>query len=86
MKDSITKVALSAALAVIGTGAAAWMVFGQDKVSRMEMHTYVQDKLLPVGRLEKSVEKLVETQKELLIEQRVLVQRFDDFLNDQEGD
>jgi len=78
----LSKLALAACLAMIGTGATAWFVFGQDKVTRPEMKEYVTDQLVPVGKLERSVEKLVATQQELLVEQRVLVERLNLYLED----
>jgi hypothetical protein len=40
-KADIMKMAVSAMVAMLVTGAAAWMVFGQDKVTRTEMVDYV---------------------------------------------
>lgn len=80
----LTKIALAACVAMLCTGAGAWMVFGQDKVTRAEMKEYVGDQLEPVGRIERSVEKLIETQQALLVEQRVLVERFNSYLDVQD--
>jgi len=81
MKSSeLTKMALTGCLVMIATGASSWLVFGQDKVTRPDMQEYVQEKLVPMERLERSVEKLVTTQTELLVEQRVLVERLNLFL------
>ncbi len=72
--------ALTGCLVMIVTGSSSWLVFGQDKVTRVGMQEYVQQRLAPVNRLERSVEKLVTTQTELLVEQRVLVERLNLFL------
>ena len=78
-------------MAVIVTGASAWMVFGQDKVTRSEMVEYVKHQapwILEKGvisagiesnredilRLTNMVEKLVESNTELVVEQRVLTE------------
>lgn len=79
------------------TGVAAWLVFGQDKVDRDEMVTYVQTQspwVMQRGEiqasvkhnsdqlkdLQASVQTLVDVQHALLVEQRVLVTRFDEYL------
>lgn len=78
--SALTSMALVACLAMLVSGAGSWLMFGQDKVTRGEMKEYVSEKLLPVGRLERNVEKISELQQELLVEQRVLVERLNLYL------
>lgn len=42
-KGALVKMALAACLSVIVTGTTAWLVFGQDKVTRAEMTDYVRN-------------------------------------------
>lgn len=65
---------------MLATGTGSWLMFGQGMVSRKEMRDYVSERLAPIQRLEKVVEKMGELQTELLVEQRVLVERLNLYL------
>ena len=71
--ESAKNIVLAASLAALATGTGAWLISDRDQVTRAEMREYVQP-------LQFSVEKLIDTQKALLIEQRALVERFNAYL------
>lgn len=84
--QDLMKMALTACLSIIVTGAAAWMVFGQDRPARAEIQNMISQSLLIIDakvqansasalRLEGSVTDLVKAQQALVIEQRVLIER-----------
>lgn len=98
MKD-VLKIAVAALLATLLTGAAAWVTFGADKVTRVEMKDYV-DTRTPwirdrgeiqsairgntrnIDRLQQVCDKMVNAQQQLLVEQRVLINRVDALVDD----
>ena len=80
------KLALSACVSVIITGATSWMVFGQDAVTESGMREYVQAReqvlMAPIQQnardiaiLTTAVSTLTRAQQDLLVEQRVLVEQ-----------
>jgi len=84
--QDLMKMALTACLSIIVTGAAAWMVFGQDRPARSEVEAMINRSLLVVDakvqanataatELKGSVTELVKAQHALVIEQRVLIER-----------
>lgn len=87
MKASdLVKMALTACLSVILTGASAWFAFGQDKVTRPEVAAMINQSLLVLDgkvqsnssaalELKGSVAELVKSQQALVVEQRVLIER-----------
>ena len=102
MRDELIKIALTACLGIIVTGATAWLVFGQDKITRGEMVEFVNKQtpwVLERGQIQgaisrntqtatelgKQVTALVQAQHQLVVEQRVLVTKFDAYL-DARGD
>jgi len=98
-ESKLLHAALAATLSIIVTGAAAWLVFGQDKVTRAEMVDYVNTQTPwlrergeiqsaisqnaeSLANLKHNVDALVHAQQELLVEQRILVTKFDAYLED----
>jgi len=88
--DELSKMALTACLSVIFTGATAWMVFGQDKISRDEASAMVASSILSNtsaldlriktneslgAELKSNLSDLVKAQQALVVEQRVLIER-----------
>jgi len=84
--QDLMKMALTACLSIIVTGATAWMVFGQDRPNRTEVQNMVNQSILVLdtkvqanssmaAELKGSVTKLVEAQQALVVEQRVLIER-----------
>lgn len=88
--DELTKMALTSCLSVIFTGATAWMVFGQDKISRDDASALVSSSILnnngaldqrlktneALGQeLKINLNDLVKAQQALVVEQRVLIER-----------
>lgn len=88
--EDMVKLALTACLSIIVTGASAWLVFGQDKVTRAEVDASINRALLSerrelelriesnsatAQRLESSITALVQAQQEVVVEQRVLIER-----------
>lgn len=103
MKSKLVEISLATLIGIIITGAGAWMVFGQDKVTRSEMIDYVQNQAPwtkargeiqsaiklnndSITALEKVVEKLVTSQQALIVEQRVLVTKFDQYVESTKKD
>ena len=97
--NKILTVTVGVLVSMVITGAAAWLVFGQDKVTRGEMIDYVQNQspwivdrgeirsnirtnTSHVEKLGASIDKLVAAQRELLVEQRVLVSKFDQLVEE----
>jgi len=98
MKSPILQIAVGALASIVFTGSAAWLVFGQDKISRIEMIDYVESQAPwvkergeitsamnvnsdNIGKLEKVIDKMVSSQQELIVEQRVLIERVDKLLS-----
>jgi len=96
-RGAVYKLLAAAMGSVIVTGAASWLVFGQDKVTRSEMESYVhnqgpwirQREVIQaavernsgdIASIAKSVDELVKSQGALLVEQRILVTRFEAYL------
>jgi hypothetical protein len=88
--DDLVKMALTACISIIVTGATAWLVFGQDKITRSDAEVLVNRMLTTshreldlrissnsetAQRLEASVTELVKAQQAVVIEQRVLIER-----------
>ena len=80
------KLALSACLSIIVTGATSWVVFGQDKVTTTGMKEYVQSResvligtmqqnTKDIASLAGAVKDLTRAQQDLLVEQRVLIEQ-----------
>jgi len=85
--NAVTKIALTACVSIILTGAAAWFAFGRDLTSRPEVEAIVSRNnstielrisasAVQMSELKGSVTKLVEAQQALVVEQRVLIERF----------
>lgn len=71
-------------IAVIVTGATAWMTFGGDKVNRADLKETI-DAIVSrsdreIGELRIQVRELVKSQHELAIETSKLTQRLSDFI------
>jgi len=97
MPGKIVELCLAALVGIVLTGAAAWMVFGQDKVTREEMLDYVQHQApwimergtigehiktnsQNIHRLEVIADKMVTSQQSLIVEQRVLLTKFEQLM------
>ena len=75
-------------IAVIVTGAGAWMTFGGDKVNRADLKEAI-DAIASrtdrdAGELRMQVKELVKSQHELAIETSKLTQRLSDFITHRE--
>lgn len=88
--EDLVKMALTACVSIIVTGATAWLVFGQDKITRTEAEAMMSKAMLTSSRelelridsnsataqrLEASVTELVKAQQAVVVEQRVLIER-----------
>lgn len=88
--QDISKLALTACISIILTGAAAWIAFGRDATTRPEVQEMIAQYLAPANaafearitaqanataELKGCVTDLVKAQQGLVVEQRVLIER-----------
>ena len=84
--DDLAKLALTACVSIIITGAGAWLVFGQNKPTRSEVDGMIGSAMVLTEsrinanaeltqELKGSVTELVKAQQALVVEQRVLIER-----------
>lgn len=88
--EKVMSICLAAALSMLATGAGAWFVFGSEAITREEMEKYVdthavmakvESNASAIGKNAAQLGALLKDQHELVTEQRVLIQRFDDYLD-----
>lgn len=85
--NGVWKAAAAALGSALLAAGGAWIALGREAVERSEMVEYVQTQSPwlrdagevkgTVGRLEGTVDKILEAQKQLLVEQRVLAEKVD---------
>ena len=98
--NGLLKLLTGALAGMVVTGIGAWLIFGQDKVTRGELIDYVENQApwvrerggvqaatrhnaAEIRQLAEKVDKLLDAQQELLVEQRVLLSKFNNYLTEE---